>query len=169
MNQLCFQALLELTGSKIFSLLASKWRGVYLKSHGNRRLIHTKGRHSFNVVWITQGIRYIWALNTSNSNDVTSAGLLNLMALQPHITINQTNLGLVLLSIVFGYQHLLIWFYAPAGNTTNSNGTNIASVIQIGYLHLKRPIWVHIRYRTVLDNRFKQWGHIAITHFPIDA
>src|SRR5690606_40471299 len=100
-------------------------------------------------------------VDTSDTHDIASGGLLGLdtlKTLEPH---NLQHFAAPLLAFPIQHHNCLVRADTASGDSTYADDANIAAVIQRGNLHLERSIEIHFGWLDLINDHLVQRCHVT--------
>ena len=159
-EQLLVEAGANLPARQEFAIAPGKGRGVDLKGHGHRGLVHREGWQGFHRRGVAERVRDRQLIDARDADDISRPRFRDVLALEPCITQHRedTSISSCPFPIFHGNGH------ARARDTTlnaaQTDDAHVAGVIQRADLHLEGPFRIHLRGGDMFHDGVEDEAHI---------
>src|SRR5690606_23163186 len=143
-NQLLLQAVADIAGGDKLAVLAGKGRVVDLEGHAHRGFVHGEGRQGLDKLRVAQGIGNFQAVDTGDTDDIASLGIVHRHPLQAVVTHHLEDACAARLAVDIQDNHLVIALQLAPGDAADTDNTDIAVVVEGADLHLERAFRIHL-------------------------
>ena len=168
-DEFAVKALLDLAAGDVFAFAPGKGRVVYLEGHAHRRLIDGEAGQRFDVVRVAEGVGDVERVDAGEGDDVAGGGAIDFDFFEAEEFEDLQDAATAHRAIAANDFYRGVAADAAALNAADADDAGVAGVVERGDLHSERRVAIHVGWRYVGDDGFKERGHVATADVGVVA